>query len=266
MVEPIVLYEIPGTPSATAPTGSWNPNCWKTRYTLNIKALPYRTVWVEYPDIETLYKKVGAEAVEKKADGSPYYTLPAIYDPNTKKFVAESAAIARYLDKAYPESHTIIPQDTDALHAAFAVAYLKVLYGGDHLRSLTMSASQAALRPPSAEYFLKTREAMYGSFDEFAPKGSEKRGKHWEGLREIYRTLAGWLEADGRKDRLFFMGERISFADVSVAGFLWWIRRMFGEESDEWKEITGWDEGRWKRFMDAFAEYEAVDVGSDVEL
>lgn len=233
---------------------------------MNIKGLPYRTVWVEYPDIEALYKKASAEAAEKQADGSPYYTLPAIYDPNTSKFVPESAAIARYLDKAYPETYTVIPPETDALHAAFAHGYLKALYADDHLRSLTMGESLAVLRPASAAHFHASREAMYGSFDEFAPLGSEKRTKHWEGLRENYRTIAGWLEADGRKDKLFFMGERISFADVSIAGFLWWMRRIFGEESEEWGEIVTWDGGRWKRFMDTFAKYEAVDVGSDVEL
>ncbi|KAM5534963.1 hypothetical protein V8D89_011336 [Ganoderma adspersum] len=134
------------------------------------------------------------------------------------------------------------------------------------MRSLTMGESFAVMRPASAKHFHASREAMYGSFDELAPKGSEKRAKHWKGLRENYRTIVGWLETDGRTDRLFFMGERISFADVSVAGFLWWIRRIFGEESEEWREIVTWDGGRWKRFMDTFARYEAVDVGSDVEL
>ncbi len=44
------------------------------------------------------------------------------------------------------------------------------------------------------------------------------------------------------------------------------MRRTFGAESEEWREIAEWDGGRWKKFMDAFAKYEAVDVGSDVEL
>ncbi|KAI1790135.1 hypothetical protein LXA43DRAFT_891521, partial [Ganoderma leucocontextum] len=156
--------------------------------------------------------------------------------------------------------------ETDALQAAFVHAYLKVLYGGDHLRALTMAESHAILRPVSAEHFLATREAVHGSFDELAPKGSEKRAGHWEGLKEIYRTFTGWLEADGRKDKLFFLGERISYTDVTVAGFLWWLRRTFGEESEEWQEIAAWDGGRWKRFMDAFAKYESMDVGSEVEL
>ena len=90
------------------------------RYTLNIKGIPYRTVWVEYPDIKPLCLKIGAAATEKLPDGSPLYTLPVIFDPNTSKAIADSAAIARYLDVTYP-THVprLIPEDMDALHAAF---------------------------------------------------------------------------------------------------------------------------------------------------
>ena len=51
---------------------------------MNIKGLPYRTVWVEYPDIVAVLEKIGAPPAGKAPDGSPKYTLPAIYDPNTK--------------------------------------------------------------------------------------------------------------------------------------------------------------------------------------
>ena len=45
---------------------------------------------------------------------------------------------------------------------------------------------------------------MYGSFKELALQGSEKRAMHWE--EGLPGASAGWLEADGRKDRLLFMG------------------------------------------------------------
>ena len=70
------------------------------RYVLNIKRIPYKTVWVEYPDIKPLCLKIGASPAESLPDGSPLYTLPVIYDPNTQTPVSDSAAIARYLDKA----------------------------------------------------------------------------------------------------------------------------------------------------------------------
>jgi hypothetical protein len=64
-LKPIVFYDIPGN---AQPSKTWVQNTQKTRcvtiarydmpgefmftrYTLNYKDLPYRTVWVEYPDI-----------------------------------------------------------------------------------------------------------------------------------------------------------------------------------------------------------------------
>lgn len=43
------------------------------------------------------------------------YTLPAIYDPSTGTGVADSFEIARYLDKQYPTTPTVIPAGTEAL-------------------------------------------------------------------------------------------------------------------------------------------------------
>ena len=52
------------------------------RYALAFKGLPFRTEWVEYPDVEALCKKIGAKPTEKKDDGRDHYTFPVIYDPN----------------------------------------------------------------------------------------------------------------------------------------------------------------------------------------
>lgn len=94
------------TPSAlTTPPSS---------YLLNIKDLPYRTQWLEYPDIAGYLKALG---VPPTAPGTiAPYTLPAIYDPKTKRFVAESAAIAAYLDDTYPATPAVMPKETRAFH------------------------------------------------------------------------------------------------------------------------------------------------------
>ena len=59
-------------------------------------------------------------------------------------------------------------------------------------------------------------------------------------------------------------GAGICFADVTVAAFLKWLRKLLPEE--EWAEVMAWDGGRWARFMDVFAPHEVEDVGGDVEL
>ena len=84
-----------------------------SRFVLNYKGIPYRTVWVEYPDIARTCQELGVDPTSTKADGSPQYTLPMIYDPSTKIALAESAAIAlvREFNKKYEES------DTDSMFA-----------------------------------------------------------------------------------------------------------------------------------------------------
>ena len=127
----IILYDIPSK------VGPWSPNTWKTRqvprnssnhikltvfssYSLNYKGLPFRTVWVEYPDIESTLKAAGIVSnTRKKPDGSPTWTVPAIYDPKTKTGITESFAIAEYLDKTYPDTPLLIPPGTRTLQKAW---------------------------------------------------------------------------------------------------------------------------------------------------
>ncbi|KAI0682851.1 hypothetical protein BC835DRAFT_807562, partial [Cytidiella melzeri] len=83
MPDPIIFYDI----DSSKPGRAWSPNTWRTRYALNYKGIPYRTEWVEYPDIEPLCKKIGGSATAKKEDGRDHYTLPMIYDPSTGEVV-----------------------------------------------------------------------------------------------------------------------------------------------------------------------------------
>ncbi|KAI0675750.1 hypothetical protein C8Q78DRAFT_964604 [Trametes maxima] len=256
MLEPIVFYDIPGKINA------WSPNTWKTRYVLNYKRIPYHTVWTEYPDIEALCKKIGALPTGKKPDSTPLYTLPAIYDPNTQTGLAESSVIARYLDRTYPDTPAVIPPETDALHAAFEHAFGAVLYA--HLSPIMAAHTVANLHPLSEGFFRPAREAVFGKLEEMAPPGP-KREEHWNGIREGMGTVAQWLDAEGT-GKAFFLGDRIAFADVTVASWLLWIRVLLGEDSKEWGNIARWDEGRWAKFMHFFRPFETVDEGTVLSL
>ncbi|KAI0720561.1 hypothetical protein C8T65DRAFT_633549, partial [Cerioporus squamosus] len=221
-------------------------------YCLNIKGIPYKTVWVEYPDIETVSERVGAAPTSTKPDGTPFYTCPFISDPNTQTAVSDTAAIARYLDKTYPGTHTLFPKETAALQHAFLRAFAAEVMPGpkDDFARVAMLVPQtyAMLNERSQPYFRRTREALLGqALEEVAPRGSERARGIWEGAREGFH--AG-----------------IVFADVAVAGVLAWTRFTFGEESEEWKGVLGWDGGRWGRFMEKFRQYEAVDAGSYAEV
>jgi len=47
------------------------------RYALNYKKLPYKTVWVEYLEIEPVAKKVGAKATKTRPNGWARFIDPS---------------------------------------------------------------------------------------------------------------------------------------------------------------------------------------------
>jgi hypothetical protein len=96
------------------------------RLNLNYKRIPYKTVWVEYADIQHLLKDSGASPTDKRPDGTDRYTLPAIQDPATGQVITESFAIAQYLEKKYPD-RPVIPAGTDAQQSSFVQSILVLL-------------------------------------------------------------------------------------------------------------------------------------------
>lgn len=247
----IILYDFP----STFPGKACSPNVWKTRLSLNYKGLPHRTIWVEYPDIAKVCKEIGAEPTATCPDGSPYYSVPTIYDPSTKSVVSESARIARYLDKTYPDTPVLIPPGTDAFHAAFnegfeSLALLPSL-------PLVLPSTPEALHPESRAYFRKSREAWLGKKLEEVSLVGHAREEQWKKLAEGYTKMAMWLQMDGR-DKLFFGGDNICYADITVASFLGALRRSVGADSAEWAAVKEWDGGRWARFMERLDKYEIV--------
>ncbi|KAK0202353.1 hypothetical protein DFS33DRAFT_1275466 [Desarmillaria ectypa] len=245
----LTLYDIP----STVPNKAWSPNIWKARYVLNYKGIPYRTKWVEYPHIEALYKKLGAQASSTKDDGTPYYTLPLLHDHSTGALVSDSAAIARYLDKTYPETPIAIPAGTDALHYAFNEA-LESRFSA--LWQFALIQTNFILNPVSEEYFRRTREGgVFGGkkLEDVIPKG-EDREREWARLKADFGKIDGWY---GKGDR-YVMGDTVSYADFTVGAWLLWVRIVYGADSEEWKDISTWHGGRWGALVQNFEKYETV--------
>ena len=229
------------------------------RFCLTIKGLPHKTVWVEYPDIEALCKKLGARPTSKKPDGWPLYTLPVISAPNTGAIVADSAAIARYLDRTYPDARTLIPKGADALTAAFDHAFWGTA-GGPAFFCVMMARMVALLNPRSATYIREARAEMLGL--------NAGVGEGLEELRKgLHRITEEWLEADGR-EKVFVMGDEVgvTYADIILASFLLWVQKSFGEESREWKGVLEWDGGRWAKLLAKFEKHHEVDDGEELKL
>ncbi|KAA1474762.1 hypothetical protein DENSPDRAFT_841391 [Dentipellis sp. KUC8613] len=253
--QPLILYDIP----LSLPYKAWSPNPWKARLALDAKGIPYRTVWVEYPQIADLCKRIGAEHTQIRPDG-PHYTLPVVQDPNTGAVVSDSFKIAQYLDKTYPDTVRLIPDGTAAFQAMFIdVTSQKIMFP---MLKTFIEKIATLLNPSSSEYFRRTREAALGAkLEEIAPQGPA-RDAVWKEVLDGMSLVSKW-EAESKGD--FIMGETVSFADLAILGLLQWVKVMEGEESKEWKDVMNADGGRWERLYQALEKWIRVDEGSQYE-
>ncbi|KAF7791447.1 hypothetical protein EIP86_002463 [Pleurotus ostreatoroseus] len=249
MTSPIILYDIPGNaPECRA----WSPNTWKVRLALNYKGLPVKTEWVEYPDIEALYKKLDIVPTETQYDGKPYYCLPVINDQSTKTIVADSFAIIQYLDKTYSETPTLLPKGTLAFHAVFLSTWTAEVQ-----LPTWRTACYPAWRRQNARsqvYYRTTREANLG-----VPLEEVSSEEWWQKSEKAWSKVEQWLQANGAGADELVMGDEVCFADLHITAWILYVRSTFGADSDEWKRFKAWNGGRWVRYLERFQRYEYID-------
>lgn len=70
------------------------------RLLLNFKNIPYRTHWLEYPDIASAFESLNVKPNPSSAP-TPY-SIPAITLPDGKTHIMDSMNIAEHLDQTHP--------------------------------------------------------------------------------------------------------------------------------------------------------------------
>lgn len=213
---------------------------------MNVKGIKFETVWVEYPDVERVAKEIGAEPTGMTPVGSTKYTVPFIHDPNTNATVSDSYKIAHYLDATYPAIR-IFPEGTVGLQDAFQTAFGIVVR--DKLPLLTHKKVFENVSPDSAKHVRSTRELWLGKTLEELSEGPEAQ---WKAFEEGYGQAAAWYDKNGK---VFIWGDAITYADITAASRLLWIKYLLGENSKEWKNVQSWHGGRWVKFLDKFSKY-----------
>lgn len=207
-----------------------------------------------------------AEVVEKD-----YYSLPAIYDPGTNTYLADSLRIAEYLEQTYPpsaSSPSLFPNNTHALQIAFATAY-NVTTRDDGVADFIIPAAYTRLNAASQPYFRRTREERFGKrLEDVVPKpGSEEEKAGWSKFKEVTGILDKWYAKtdvpggeEGQEVRRtpFVMGDTLSWADLVIAGYTVWLRIIWGEDSEKWQDMMTWHGGRWKTLINSLKKYETV--------
>lgn len=225
-----------------------------TSIALNYKGIPYRTEWVEFPDIGPLLISLGVKPNPPEAFAE--YTLPAIHDPRTGTTVMDSLKIIAYLDDTYPDTPAMFPSPTRSLTYAFHDAlYRNVM---QHLSLLLAPILVSKLNAPGQVYLRTKLEIIFGCQVEDIVT-TEKRVELWTALEKGLGVVASWFDAP-RDGRLLLMGGSgadgsdgpLCHADTCIAGFLVYARLGWGEESEEWRRIESFDGGRWKRSLKYF--------------
>ncbi|PPQ78420.1 hypothetical protein CVT24_001428 [Panaeolus cyanescens] len=224
------------------PHKSVSPWSWAVKYTLYAKKIPFHIKLVEMVDIPALSKVLGLQPGEGFT-AEPMYTLPAIYDPSTKKAIVDSLAINMYLDAQYPESPRVVAEGTKGLIKAFLTAMKNLDYA---CFPVAIEICLGLTTAKSREHFRSTREKLLGvKIEDITPREPEKVAAAWAGIKKVFDTMDGWYG-----DNTFIMGTDVpTHADFVVAGRLMLLKEFFREESEEWNRIAGWNDGRWGKLL-----------------
>jgi glutathione S-transferase len=186
------------------------------RFVLNYKRLPYRTVWVEFSDVENTLRNIGAPPSSIRSDGRPLYSLPVIVDPlrpNSQPVVLSRVdKIAEYLESTYP-ARPIFPEGSRALQSLFVHYVDEVLT--KPLLPILVPLSHQRLPERSQAHFL----GLSGQ----PPLGPQEREQAWRAAQDQFSFLASMMDknlGDPVSDGVVVAGRNLSYADFALCSIL----------------------------------------------
>ncbi|THU86389.1 hypothetical protein K435DRAFT_970312 [Dendrothele bispora CBS 962.96] len=250
----ITLYDLKGGSGSSQP---WAPNIWRVRFILNYKRLRYRTVWVDFPDVESILSSLGAPPSSFRSNGRPVYTLPVLVDPSRNPgrplILSNTNNISEYLEATYP-SKPVFPPGSRALQSLYAHYIQEVL--AKPLLPLLVPLSHQQLDHRSQSYF-RAPGGLTGppssATNQPLPPGPE-RERQWLQAKEQFDFLDSILAKNvGDGDGIVAMGFEVSYADFALCSVLMWIRQV--ALHDGWSRIQHWNGGRWEQLWQKCSPY-----------
>lgn len=194
----IKLYELVGE-DATRP---FSPHCWKAAMALRHKGLDFQsapTPFTRVPLIEGGFSK----------------TVPVVNDHG--KLVADSFAIALYLEDAYPQRPTLFGGEGGKATARFVERWSQTQIH-PFLGSAALLDIHDGLAPADQAYFRESREKRYGKRLEEVVAERDAHKAAFGAKLEPLRSMLGLQP--------FIGGQSPLFADYIVFGALQWVRLM----------------------------------------
>ena len=178
----------------------FSPHCWKTKMALAHKGLTATKVptrFLEVPKVERGVSK----------------TVPVIRDG--ERVVADSFAIALYLDDAYPERPTLFGGEGGKAMARFIERWSQLTIH-PYIATVALTDLHAMQDEPNAAYFRENREQRYGKRLEDVVANRDAGLSAFRAALEPLRSTLTYQP--------FIGGEAPLFADYIVFGALQWGR------------------------------------------
>ncbi|KAJ4258896.1 hypothetical protein NW762_007983 [Fusarium torreyae] len=204
----IILYDLACTKNVC-----FSPVAWKTRLMLNYKGISYKTIFLEFPDIEPTLKGLGIAPHDPSSGSHAKYTVPAIQHVPTNTYIMDSKSIAEFLAKTYPEPPLPLTSELGSeIETKARSAMGPAFYFSVTPRELLI------LSPRSQEYFRSKSERRLGNKLESLLEG-DKEEKAWEEVRDKMRGV-GELMQTNKEDGPFILGARPSYTDFLISASL----------------------------------------------
>ena len=192
------LYDLAGADDARR----FSPHCWRARMALAHKGLDHETVPWRFTE---------REAIAFSGQG----LVPVLVDGG--RTVADSWAIALYLDEAYPDRPALFEGPQARAHALFIRNWCAQVLHPAVLRVIVMDLFNS-LHEKDKAYFRETREKRFGT-------SLESIAAAREGNLEALRKTLGPLRAT-LAENPWLGGEAPSYADYIAFGAFQWARAV----------------------------------------
>ncbi|OAP54760.1 hypothetical protein AYL99_11208 [Fonsecaea erecta] len=204
----IILYDLACTKNVC-----FSPVVWRIRLMLNYKHIPYRTVFLEFPDIEPTLKGLGLTPSISPSGAPNKYTVPAIHHVPTNTYMMDSAPISRFLESTYPDPPVPLTSELGREIETKARAV-----SGAVLRASITPREIRILSPRAQEFFRRPREAVLGHpLEDLLDQ--EKEDASWDAASDGMRAV-GELIQTNKAAGPFVLGARPSYTDFFIAGAL----------------------------------------------
>ncbi|KAH7869707.1 uncharacterized protein C8R40DRAFT_1073843 [Lentinula edodes] len=241
----------------------WAPNIWRvrvSRFILNYKRLPYKTIWVEFADVEVTLRSIGAPPSAMKSDGLPLYTLPVLVDPTNIPYapviLSNTNNISEYLESTYP-SPAVFPAGSRALQSLF-VHYIQEFFAKP-LLPIMVPMSHQHLSDRSQRHLRNYPSSLSAAYNPQGHSSSHplpsgpQREQAWLAVKEQFDFIDAIMAKNtGDGDGIVVMGREVTYADFALCSVLLWIVRIAPQD---WVRVRNWNGGRWERLWERCKPY-----------